>query len=118
MNNRPARYPQFAGRMIRSALVLAAIALLISPAAVTLAAESTHASDGKCLKCHSRALKKSLENGEKLSLQVTAVHFEESVHAGIGCVGCHEAVTRGKHPSRQPISNARDYAIEQNQACQ
>jgi hypothetical protein len=73
--------------------------------------------DVKCLKCHSKGLKKKLEDGEKMSLQVNAAEFEESVHSVIGCTGCHRDVGKGKHPSKKPISSRRDYSMLQNETC-
>jgi CheY-like chemotaxis protein len=55
---------------------LFATVLLLIAAAAAQANEYPSASDSKCIKCHSRALKKSLEDGGQLSLQVTAAHFE------------------------------------------
>lgn len=74
--------------------------------------------DLKCLKCHSRNLTKKLEDGESMSLKVAVDEFAESVHSVIGCTGCHRDVGKGKHPSRQPISSARNYSVRHNQTCQ
>jgi len=110
------------GRTVRQAalpvsLKLLICALLIIAAAVTQASESTRTSDSKCVKCHSRALKKSLENGENLSLQVATALFEQSVHSVIGCTGCHRDVGKSKHPSKKPINSAREYSVVQNETC-
>jgi len=73
--------------------------------------------DAKCLKCHSKKLKKKLENGEKMSLQVMVADFEQSVHSVIGCTGCHRDIGKARHPSKQPIASAREYALKQNETC-
>jgi hypothetical protein len=73
--------------------------------------------DAKCVKCHSRGLKKKLEDGETMSLKVDVGMFESSVHSVIGCTGCHRDVARAKHPSRQPIESARAYSVKHNQTC-
>ncbi|MGD8347546.1 MAG: multiheme c-type cytochrome, partial [Lysobacterales bacterium] len=73
--------------------------------------------DAKCVKCHSRGLKKKLEDGEVLSLKVDVDAFDSSVHTVIGCTGCHRDVAKGKHPSRQPIENHRVYSQKQNESC-
>jgi hypothetical protein len=73
--------------------------------------------DVKCLKCHTKNLKKKLEDGEKMSLKVDVAGFEESVHSVIGCTGCHRDVGKSKHPSKKPISSQRDYAVLQNETC-
>ena len=102
------------GIMVFTAALLAAV-----PAAV-LAEHHEEISnpDLKCLKCHSKNLKKKLEDGETMSLKVTVDEFEQSVHSVIGCTGCHRDVAKGKHPSRAPISSARDYSVKQNETCQ
>jgi len=73
--------------------------------------------DARCVKCHSRGLKKKLEDGEVLSLKVDVEAFDTSVHTIIGCTGCHRDVAKGKHPSRQPIENHRVYSQKQNESC-
>jgi len=73
--------------------------------------------DAKCIKCHSKGLKKKLEDGEKMSLKVDVAHFEESVHSVIGCTGCHRDIGKSKHPSKKPIASARAYSVVQNETC-
>jgi hypothetical protein len=97
--------------------LLVAIALLAMAPAVALATAGDADADAKCLKCHSKALKKKFEDGETMSLQIAADPFSTSVHRVIGCTGCHRDVTKGKHPSRQPISNHRAYTLERNDTC-
>jgi len=97
--------------------LLVAIALLAVAPAAALAAAGDADADAKCLKCHSKPLKKKLEDGEVLSLQVAADPFSTSVHRVIGCTGCHRDVSKGKHPSRKPISSQRDYSLERNDTC-
>ncbi len=99
-------------------LMLAAALLLAVPASgMTDSLEDVSNPDAKCLKCHSKNLKKKLEDGERMSLKVMASDFEESVHSVIGCTGCHRDVGKSKHPSKKPISNRRDYSIAQNETC-
>jgi len=72
----------------------------------------------KCLKCHSKGMKKSMEDGEKLSLHVSADDFSASAHGAIGCTGCHQEITDRQHPKEKvAISNQRDYSVARNQAC-
>jgi hypothetical protein len=73
-------------------------ALLSFPAAATVADlnGTTPDSDSKCLKCHSRGLKKSLQDEAKLSLQVTAADFQESVHSEIDCTNCHQETAQNQ----------------------
>ncbi|MEJ2382952.1 MAG: multiheme c-type cytochrome [Xanthomonadales bacterium] len=73
--------------------------------------------DAKCLKCHSRNLKKKLEDGDTLSLKIDVEPFSTSVHKVIGCTGCHRDVAKGKHPSREPITSRRAYSLKHNETC-
>jgi len=97
-------------------LLLAAAFLAAAPAAA-MANPPADDPDAKCLKCHSKKLKKQLEDGETMFLQIEAASFEGSVHRVIGCTGCHRDVAKGKHPSRTPISSRREYSLKHNQTC-
>jgi hypothetical protein len=98
--------------------VLMAFALASMPALASIDEGMMSADDAKCLKCHSKKLKKSLEDGEKLSLHVATADFTESVHSGIGCTGCHGDIANRKHPKEKvAIDNHRDYSISMNQVC-
>jgi hypothetical protein len=97
-------------------LLVATAFLAVAPAA-NAAEAAPDDPDAKCLKCHSKKLKKALEDGETMFLQVAADDFEQSVHRVIGCTGCHRDVAKGKHPSRQPISSRREYSLKHNQTC-
>lgn len=100
-------------------ILLTAIALLAMAPAAGMADQHEEVSnpDVKCLKCHSRNLKKQLEDGEKMSLRIDVEQFETSVHRVIGCTGCHRDVAKGKHPSREPIKSRRDYSLKHNETC-
>ena len=96
------------------------LALLCSAPAETVAQdqpETVANPDAKCVKCHSRGLKKKLEDGSTMSLKIDVDAFEGSVHRVIGCTGCHRDVAKGKHPSREPIESARAYSLKHNQTC-
>jgi hypothetical protein len=97
-------------------LLLATALLAVAPAAV-VAEPTPDDPDAKCLKCHGKKLQKTLEDGEKLSLQIAAADFEQSVHQVIGCSGCHREVAGSKHPSRAPIASRRDNSLKHNQSC-
>ena len=106
-------------RTVFGSLVLA-LALLGFGPATSLAQEQPETvadPDAKCVTCHSRGLKKKLEDGETLSLKIDVEQFGSSVHRVIGCTGCHRDVAKGKHPSREPIASQRAYSLEQNQTC-
>jgi hypothetical protein len=106
------------GTLIGSLLLAIALLAMASPASAAEDHEVVSNPDLKCLKCHSKSLKKSLEDGTKMSLHIEATDFEKSVHQVIGCTGCHRDVPKGKHPSRQPIASQRAYSVEQNRTCQ
>ncbi len=99
-------------------VLMMAGALISMPALANTTEVLTSNSDAKCLKCHSKNLKKSMEDGKKLSLLVPAADFADSAHGGIGCTGCHQEIAGRKHPKTKiAISNRRDYSIEQNKSC-
>ena len=97
--------------------LLVAAALLAAAPAALAAGSSPDDPDAKCLKCHSKKLKKQLEDGETLFLQIDGEIFGDSVHRVIGCTGCHRDVAKSKHPARHPIASAREYSLKHNQTC-
>jgi hypothetical protein len=103
--------------------VLFTVFVLLAPLAVaggkaTVTADITMSkADKKCLRCHSKKLKKTLEDGEKLLLHVSATEYSESAHSDIGCSGCHTAIAGKKHPSRDPVASKRAYSVDQNEIC-
>jgi hypothetical protein len=108
--------PGCAGLLASS--VMLALSLQLVPVAVVMADESTSEGDAKCLTCHAMKLKKSLEDGDKLSLNVPVADFTESVHGSFGCTSCHQDIGDREHPKvKVAISNKRDYSIEKNQGC-
>ena len=108
--------PAFAALL--ASAVMVAITLQFVPVATSEAAATTSDSDVKCLTCHSMKLKKSLEDGGKLSLHVPAADFAESVHSNFGCTSCHQDIGAREHPkTKVAINNKRDYAVEKNQSC-
>ena len=110
---------------IRRSLAIAAAT--ISLALLSLAATQARAADSAlseadqtCLACHSNdAMKKDLADGAALSLHVPAEGFAKSVHAAIGCAGCHTDVKLEEHPGKGlNIKSARDYSLAMVAACQ
>jgi cytochrome c551/c552 len=89
------------GMIIGSLLLAIALQAMAFPANAAEDDEAVANPDLKCLKCHSKSLKKSLEDGTKMSLHIDAAEFGESVHQVIGCTGCHRDVPKGKHPSKK-----------------
>jgi hypothetical protein len=96
---------------------LLVIAVLMLASAAPLAQQPPTSPDAKCLKCHSKNLRKKLENGEYMSLRVSGEAFGQSVHHVIGCTGCHRDIAKVKHPSRQPIRSRREYSLIHNHWC-
>ncbi len=103
------------------ALLLALAFLVAAPEPATAATDEAVASadaDAKCLKCHSRNLKKTLEDGDTMLLKIDVEPFSTSVHKVIGCTGCHRDIAKAeKHPSREPIASRRAYSLKHNQTC-
>lgn len=98
--------------------LLVAIALAAMAPAAALAQQGVADPDAQCLKCHSKNLKKSLADGEKLSLHVSTEDFAQSAHNVIGCTGCHREIARAtKHPAREPIATHREYSLAMNETC-
>jgi len=104
---------------IAALAALFVVAMLLTPMAMGATASEKPALtvDAKCLKCHSKNPKKTLEDGEVLSLHVELTELTNSVHNGIACTGCHTAIAGKKHPRRAPISSKRQFSLDQNQNC-
>jgi len=98
--------------------LLVAIALAAVAPAAALAQQGVADPDAQCLKCHSKNLKKSLADGEKLSLHVSTEDFAQSAHNVIGCTGCHREIAKAtRHPGREPIATHREYSLAMNETC-
>ena len=76
--------------------------------------------DETCLACHQReTFEKKLTDGTTLSLHVSAEEFAGSVHAPLGCSGCHSDVDLEEHPGKKrEIANARKFSREMVAVCQ
>ena len=99
---------------MRLTTVLAFVAVAFAAAAA--------AEDAACLACHGQAgLTKTFANGDKVELQVDGAAFAGSVHAPLGCTGCHAAIDLKAHPGKtRPFASAgvyRDAAIEACRGC-
>lgn len=75
--------------------------------------------DQACLACHGEAsLTKTFGKGESVSLHVKGEVFGRSVHAAIGCGGCHSDVDVKSHPGGgKPYGTAREFSLAQAQGC-
>lgn len=75
--------------------------------------------EAQCLACHGQqGLTKTFEKGEALPLHVDAAAFAGSVHAAVGCGGCHAAIDLKKHPAAtRKFESARAYSLAAVEAC-
>lgn len=107
-----------ARRVASTLATLLALQLLLIPL-VARATASTEAAAGdkKCLMCHGRTLNRTLENGATRSLHVDAEGFASSVHARLGCAGCHKDIAGSRHPSKEPLEEERAFSVEANGVC-
>jgi hypothetical protein len=98
--------------------MIVAFALTSFPLAAHTPDEVAISDDEKCLKCHSKKLKKKMGNGERLSLHVDGPDFFDSAHSAFGCKSCHLDVTSRNHPKEKvTIASERSYSLERNQVC-
>lgn len=103
---------------------LAAFAVLL-PATPALGVAASDIADDRlsdedrlCLACHEQGgLDKVLGDGTTLSLHVGGAAFADSVHAWVGCTGCHDVIDPATHPGHREIESARTHAEQHSQAC-
>ncbi len=98
----------------------AGIALLSAAAPPAFAADETPATtDQACLGCHGvEGMEKQLADGATLQLHVPGDIFAKSVHAPIGCTGCHSDVDLNSHPPAQKdIASRRGFTLAMTQIC-
>jgi hypothetical protein len=93
-------------------------ALAADPAAAPPPA-ALSAADQTCLGCHSIAgVEKPLSSGETLSLHIAGDSFAQSVHAALGCTGCHTDVNLASHPpASNSVASKRAFSIAMVQVC-
>jgi predicted CXXCH cytochrome family protein len=107
----------------RGSLIALAIAAAMLVAAAWGSARAADnplsAGDQACLGCHGmEGMEKKAANSDILSLHIEPGNFGKSVHAVIGCTGCHTDVTLDSHPAKEmAIKSARDFAIASTEAC-
>jgi len=115
------RTPTAGGLARRAAAAVAALLalqlLLVPIAAGAVGSAGSGSDDGKCLMCHGRQLNRTTASGEKRSLHVDAEAFATSVHAGLGCAGCHKDIAGSKHPTKEPLGSERAFAVDENDVC-
>ena len=90
-----------------------------APPSAAARAAAIKAADEECFDCHASASKKkTLGDGEVLSLQVPKAPYQQSVHAAKGCIACHPNVDIDKHPPKNhEIADRRSLALESTQVC-
>jgi predicted CXXCH cytochrome family protein len=70
-------------------------------AGVTVAAPALPDETQSCLECHAqKGSLVSFQNNESIEAYVNTDMFYASVHASLGCSGCHTEFFSGNHPSR------------------
>jgi predicted CXXCH cytochrome family protein len=98
-------------------MALAAIVLGMLWTMAPASAAAPTAKDKQCLSCHGLpGLAKQLSDGQTLSLHVDATHFADSVHAPLGCGGCHSDIDLASHPSAARVIPSRQaFAVSMSQ---
>ncbi len=94
-------------------------AVLTFTGVTSAASASPSETDQKCLTCHGTSgVEKTLADGSALSLDVDGDHFAPSVHAELGCAGCHADINLTSHPqAANPIASRRVFSIAMVQIC-
>jgi len=97
--------------------LLLALGLFGSPAR---AAEADLSKETRaCLTCHDKpGESKKLDNGETLSLYISAAKFSHSMHGETDCEDCHsgiEAKTHGK--VKTPVASKRQVTLDMRESC-
>jgi len=74
---------------------------------VSIAPRAYAMSTDDCLDCHSDPGLSVVKDGKKTSLTVDAKSFKSSVHAGEGCVGCHDDADVKQPPHPFPLARVK-----------
>jgi hypothetical protein len=108
-----------AAAVVMSIAGLTAPAFAADPPAAAPPAAAPSAADQQCLGCHGMAgLEKPLGSGETLSLHIAGDIFAQSVHAALGCTGCHTDISLTSHPpASNSIASKRAFSIAMVQVC-
>jgi predicted CXXCH cytochrome family protein len=69
-----------------------------------------------CLTCHSRDIRKTLADGETISLKVDSLALMHSVHKNFKCSQCHTGYSKTSHPVKEYKSLA-DFRKAGNEIC-
>ena len=83
----------------RAGLLILAGLFFSLPFSALAGGQSLSEADQVCMGCHSQAQSMTLDNGEKISIQINGKQVVRSVHGILGCSDCH-GFTADNHPSR------------------
>ncbi len=106
----------------RKSLILACIVGVF----LTMPCMSARAEDGElskestaCLKCHdnNKVQEKLLENGEKLSLNISTKAYLGSMHHKKDCEDCHDGVSKTHSKETKIIKSKREYSLSLLEGC-
>lgn len=112
-----------ASRAVSAAGTVATLLMLMVAIATGAAAADGPATrltedDEACLACHdSQDMEKELANGKTLSLYIRGDVFGGSIHAWVGCAGCHGDVDLDSHPAGKDIVSRHAFSAEASQVC-
>ena len=98
---------------------LMAVALAASAPASAASADDLSSETRACLDCHDKpVLNKALDNGETLSLAISAQAYAASRHGETDCTDCHSDVDDPAHgKTKKAIKSRRDYAVGMGYSC-
>lgn len=108
------------GRSPWAAAVALALALVLVPAQAAPARDTTLSKEDQvCLDCHAKpGLRKTLGDGQALSLYIAPQDFAQSKHNSSGCEGCHSDIDTKSHGKQaKPMASRRAHAQEMMQTC-
>lgn len=99
-------------------LVMLLFVTIVTVPISTLASKHSHEEVDLCLACHAdKTLTKKLLNKEILPLYVNGSEFKRSVHAAVGCTGCHTDISLDNHPVVKRISSRKEYSLSRSRQC-
>jgi predicted CXXCH cytochrome family protein len=97
--------------------IIACCFILCCSGGRTAAAQSLPDETQSCLECHAQqGIKISFHNNESREAYVNADTFKASVHASLGCAGCHTEFSRDNHPT-QVFKTREEYIAKSVLVC-
>ncbi len=106
-------------RRNRVATGLALLVICFAALSASGAESKLSKEDEACLACHDQpGLEKRLDNGEVLSLRISAQDYVLSMHNGTACEDCHSSLDSKTHGKVQSsIKSKRSFAMAQRDTC-